>query len=463
MTAHSVIELNITEGAIGNSIPLLVLQDGSISFVVMLWAKHLMLHDIASAESLRTKVCGIGRFYDFFVLVKGGKKVHRNAMLVVLEEFYQARRYGLPVLNWEPVTPQTAKVDEEAVTRFNEWCAENLGVPRLNPTELKLVTSLNFRSQQTFRRAQQHRRNWDKLSHLAPATPAGKGFADVQEFDPQDRHVGSSDYPKKYFPPERVRAFIKTLNLRDALYFLLLFFGGLRASEPLHIFARDITILPDGIARVVVGHPELDSYRWFDAHGRERLTNRAQFLSERYGIGPRNRLAAKHPLHSGWKGMRFDVSRFQTEVYWLRPDAGRLFAKLHIEYMKTIRSRVADNHPFYLVNTSLDSDFGNPVTLSNMNKSFYRAAARVGLSPSEDGVNPHGGRHYYGYFHANVYKTQLEHLQMYMHHVSIESTKVYYNVTKETARAELQKAWETISRDFPEMLCLDPLFHPVLA
>lgn len=461
VTAHSVIELNISEGPIGNSIPLLVLRDGSISFLAMLWAKHLMLHEIVSTESIWTKVSGVGRFYDFLVLVKGGRKIAKNAMRAVLEEFYQARRFGLASLNWKPVSPDTAKADEEAVTQFSEWCSVNLGFAKLNPTERKLVTSLNFRRQLAFRREQKRRRDWDKLSHLAPATLAGRGLVDVQEFDPRDEE-GSADYPKKYFPPERVGVFIKNLNVRDALYFLLLFFGSLRASEPLHIYSGDVTILPDGTARVVLAHPELGSYRWFDAHGKEHSGNRAQFLSERYAIGPRNRLGKKHPLHAGWKGVRFDAGRFETEVYWLRPDAARLFAQLHIEYVKTIRSRVPDNHPFYFVNSSSESDFGNPVTLSNMNKAFYRAAARVGLSSSDDGVNPHGGRHYYGYFHANVYKTQLEHLQLFMHHVSSESTKVYYNVTRETARDELEKAWVTISKDFPETLRLDSLFHPEL-
>jgi hypothetical protein len=43
-TVHSVVDLNVSEGAIGNSIPLLILQDGTISLLVLLWARHLMLH-----------------------------------------------------------------------------------------------------------------------------------------------------------------------------------------------------------------------------------------------------------------------------------------------------------------------------------------------------------------------------------------------------------------------------------
>lgn len=460
VTAHSIIELNISEGAIGNSIPLLILQDGSISFLVLLWAQHLMLHELTSAKNLWTKVCGVGRFYDFLVLVKDGKRIANNAMLIILEEFYQARRFGSTTLNWKPVAPKTAKADEEAVTQFSEWCAANLGLPTLNAVERKLFTSLNFRAQQTFRRKQQHKRTYDKLSHLEPSTLSGKGYSDEREFNPKENNTGALSYIKKYFPPDRVAVFIKSLSIRDALYFLLLFFGGLRASEPLHLYTYDVTIQPDGIAKVVLSHPELGPYRWFDAHGRAHFGNRATFLAERYGIGPRNRLGEKHPLHAGWKGMRYDDGKWESEVFWLRPDAGRLFAQLHVQYMKTIRSRVPDNHPFYFVNTRLNSEFGNPVTLSNMSKAFYRAAARVGLSSSDEGVNPHGGRHYYGFFHANIYKTQLELLQLYMHHVSIDSTKVYYNVTKATARDELKKGWERISNDFPSSLCLDSLFHP---
>jgi integrase len=461
-TAHSIIDLNILEGAVGNTIPLLVLMDGTVSFLALLWARHLMLHANVSPNNLSRKIIALGRFYDYFVLEMSGKKIARDAMVVVLERFYQARRFGLAALNWPPVAPNTARFDEEAVTLFSEWCGKNLGFATINPTERQLVSNLNLRHQLRFRREQSHRANADKLGHLQAATLRGKGIVDVPAYVPPRRDQGSVDYPKKYFPPTKVGEFFRGLSLRDSLYFLLLFFGGLRASEPLHLFVTDVTIQPTGLARVCLSHPELGSYQWSDFHGRECRGNRALFLSQRYGLGPRNWLGERHPLHAGWKGMHFDHGAYETEVYWLREDACRLFATLHIEYMKTVRTRVHDNHPFYFVNNAPGKDFGNPATLSNMNKSFYRGASRVGLSSSDEGVNPHGGRHYFGYFHANVYRTELEMLKLYIHHVSPQSTQVYYSVTPKTAHSELKKAWAKISQDFPESLSLNSLFKPEL-
>ncbi|MFM0390995.1 hypothetical protein [Paraburkholderia phytofirmans] len=456
-TVHSIIDLPIREGPIGSSIPILVLMDGEISQLGLMWARHLMLQEHYSPSSLEKRMSAIGRFYDFYVIEKHAAPVATDALHILLQQFFEARRFGSATMGWETVRPQTAVADVRAVTEFTEWAAKNFGTARVNPTERTLVSSLNLSDQKRYRIKQDGKRNWDQLYHLSPSTEEGKGVVNVPEFNPKsERRVDTVS--KKYFPPTRVAPFIKASPIRDALYFLLIFFGSLRASEPLHIFAGDVSILPDGTARVVLGHPELGPYRWFDSSGKERAGKRVTFLRERYQLGPRHFLGTKHPQHAGWKGMRFDANAYESEVYWLRPDAGRLFAKLHSEYMKSIRLRVTDNHPYYFVNTDPGPDFGNPVTLSNMTKAFERAAQRVGLSASEPGVNPHGGRHFYGFYNANILRTSMEILQMLMHHTSILSTKVYYNLTPEVARIELAKAHAKMEAEIPEMLRMDQLF-----
>jgi integrase len=150
-----------------------------------------------------------------------------------------------------------------------------------------------------------------------------------------------------------------------------------------------------------------------------------------------------------------DGKRCQSEVQWLNDEAGRLFAKLHFQYLNETRCLVRDDHPYYFVNERSGTNFGQPLKLSNAIKLFERAVRRVGLSPSDDGVNPHGGRHFYGYYCASILRLPAETTQKLMHHVSLLSTMGYYHRTAEAARDDLRRAKMAIEADLPTMLKMD--------
>lgn len=455
---HSVVDLPIVEGAIGSTLPFLFLKDGELSIFSLAWARAQSVERAWSPGALHKAVTAVGLFYDFYVIEKQQRPLHPDELFQLVKEFYEARRFGLSSLGWRPVRFKTASDDVRFVSRFTEWCSKNLGLLPVNPVERESLSSLNLGDQRRAFDRFQHRKGWDKLFHLHPSTDEGRGVVEEHRFRPIGRRPRALA-GKKHFPPDKVMSLIRaTPSVRDKLYLLLLVFGGLRASEPLHLFVTDVRIKPDGVAEVVLGHPETGFYQWVDSVKGKQRGNRASFLAERYFLGPRNRLAFRHPLYAGWKGMALDNGqRHESVVNWLIEDAGRLFARLHAQYMHETRSKVRDNHPYYFVNEAPGSYFGLPVKLSNMSKAFERSAQRIGLSASLDGVNPHGGRHFYGFYCASCLRLPVETTQKLMHHESMLSTMDYYALSAEVARSELHKAQVSQAQDLPTMLRMNDL------
>lgn len=451
---HSIVDIPILEGAPGMSLPFLFLEDGELSVLTLAWLRHKLLDEGSGTATLAKAASAIGRFYDFYQIEHKGAALAPDELRLILKKFYEARRFGNEALRWSAVKVSTASADVRAISEFTEWCSDNFGHASVNPLERVLISKLNLKDQTTIRLKQMAKKDWDMLYHLSPATETGKGTTTERAFKPGRGKRKKSVVNNKHFPPDKIwPTIMATPSVRDKLYLLLLFFGGVRISEPLHLFATDVSIQPDGTARLVFGHPQDGTYEWFGPDKKRRVGTRMSFLQERYGRGPRNLLAEKHPLHAGWKGMMpDDGKREESVVHWLREDAGRLFAKLHAEYVRTVRSRVPDTHPYYFVNCRDGDDYGEPLTLSNISKAFNRAVARVGLSSTQPGVNPHGGRHFYGFYCASVLRLSVEATQRLIHHESVLSTQVYYALTADAVRKELLAAQARQELDSPGLL-----------
>ncbi|OLU30646.1 site-specific integrase [Pseudomonas sp. PA27(2017)] len=442
-TAHSIINIPILEGPIGQSLPFLFLIDGELSLLTLAWTRCILLETEPSPSRLSKAVSAIGRFYDFYTLEKASTPVSEGQLTMLLRQFHEARRFGLPSLGWESVRKETAMADVRAISEFSDWCADNFGHVAANPVETSLITNLSLKDQMTAKFRSAARSKWNMLHHLYGSTAEGQGIVSQREFVPQAKKFKPT-YTPEHFPPNKIWEAIGSCpSLRDKLFLILLFFGGLRISEPLHLFVTDVSVGADGVAIVVLGHPKDGQYKWVDRSGKNRRGNRQEFLKERYGIGPRNYLAENHPMHAGWKGMTADNgSKAESQVHWLRPDAGRLFAKLHSKYMKTERAHIPDNHPYYFANFQPGEFFGGPLKLSNASKSFYRAAKRAGLRTSNPGVNPHGARHFFGFYCASILQLSLERTNKIMHHASLQSTEIYYHLSMESVRKALKEAHE---------------------
>jgi len=411
----------------------------------------MMVEENLSPMHLFKCVSAVGDLYDFYMQCYRERLVAPNELPGLMRDFFMALAYGNSALGWKPVGRKSAKKKVRYVSEFSKYCSENFGTIQVNPIEKKFLGELNIRDQLQYYKKMEHKKTWDFLDHLTPTTEQGQGIITNFSFNPKMGRI-SQNRNKNYFPPEKVLKLISaTPNIRDKLAFILLFFGGLRESELLHLYVTDITT-PNGEAEINISHPELSLYRWQDQFRGNQTGARQYFLNERYGLTPRNKLGINNPNHAGWKGMMYaKKDDYEAEFYWLLPEMSRYFAKLHRIYLHQYRAGIADNHPYYFINLQGDS-FGTPLKLSNFNKSFYRAAERIGLSSKDAGVAPHGARHFYGYFLASYLKIPIDRAQRMLRHASINSTRVYYSLDEKIIRDELRKAYEKIAEEIPAFI-----------
>ncbi|MCY1451785.1 hypothetical protein D9M71_686680 [compost metagenome] len=149
--------------------------------------------------------------------------------------------------------------------------------------------------------------------------------------------------------------------------------------------------------------------------------------------------------------MMYTKKKYEAGVHWLLPEIGRLFAKLHRRYLHEYRTGIPDSNPYYFVNFQ-GEHFGTPLKISNLTKSFCRAARKVGLNPYSPGISPHGARHFYGHFCASYLKVPIEQAQIMLRHAKISSTQVYYSIDERTIRDELIKGYEKMKSEIPNFI-----------
>lgn len=448
----------------GVAIPLLIIGDGEISLFAASYVRNILFEGGDPGTALKV-VKAIGRFYDFYTLEKGSPRLDQRGMTLLVKQFYEVRRHGLASLGWPPVQVSTAQNDLRYITQFSLFCATNFGHVEANPSEVILLSQLSGAEFHMWMASAQARKKWDLLFHVFTATDEGQGKITRPQFYPDKYKRGKKKHRSvEHFPPQYVLPFI--LNggsIRDRLCWLLLFFGGIRISELLHIFVRDITFNhTDGTAKVALAHPENGVVDWIGSDGKRKNGVRESFLREKYSLIPRNQYPANHAFRSGWKTMVLDnAKRSESEIHWTNPEMGRLFWRLHQEYMRSVRLRVADDHPYYFV-SQRGGDFGHPLKLSNLSKQFYRCAERIGIVLPALGVHPHGARHFYGYYSASWLKLSIERVQKMMHHAQQSSTEVYYALDSKVMRDELARAHAQMTKSLPNFLKNQQLYALLL-
>lgn len=260
--------------------------------------------------------------------------------------------------------------------------------------------------------------------------------------------------PSKRFPSDQIEALLfkgfivprkqqahqieQRLNLRDILITMLLHYGGLRMSEPFHLYVHDV--LPDPVhperAFVRVFHPSqgLAPPDWIGPNGRPMVCNREAYLRGRYGLRPRHQYAQTDQLHAGWKGRTVDSPENFLHVHWFPTWSGALFSKFWALYMFQ-RSRLDCQHPFAFVTLT-----GKPYSVDSYWRMHRRAVERIGLLHSKAlGTSPHGHRHDYG---GRLSRCEVDPLvvKQTMHHASIESQLVYTAPEEEQISASLEAA-----------------------
>ena len=221
----------------------------------------------------------------------------------------------------------------------------------------------------------------------------------------------------------KVGNFTQQRNLRDMLITILMHFGGLRVSEPFHLFVEDIMENPNhrGEALVKLYHPD---------SRRKRLA--------KMGLRTRTDKRNPHSYYSGWKNR--DINEVTT-VKWFPVEAGKWFWDLWVLYMTQQRVEAPQNriHPF-----AFTSRNGDPASYGNFQQAHKRAVERIGLVVAkENGTTPHSHRHRYG---SDVWETTKDPviLQKVLRHSSPLSQYVYIHPSDETIRSELHNGFSAL-------------------
>lgn len=288
---------------------------------------------------------------------------------------------------------------------------------------------------------------------------------DTRSFDAPD-HV---QFPRKYLGSLFREGFTVTRgskisevheDLTAKLAATLCAFGGLRRSEPLHLWVSDVQRV-DGAPTVFLHHP-VNARVTHEIHGG---MTRQEYLRTFCGMEPRN-LGGGRP-HAGWKGIKCN-DEWWAPLYWLPFDGVEdIFWATFQEYISEVRPRLMHqrrrrglrDHPFLLVcaggsNHEGDEEAaGDPYTYAAFGKAWARALGRLRVKYCDEalvvskrlGTTLHGPRHLYGALLAEL-EISPKHIQECMHHISPLSQLTYTKPRNEHVDAMLSAAAEKTRR-----------------
>lgn len=344
-------------------------------------------------------------------------------------------------LYWFGLSRTRAKVMVSHLTAYSDYLAvsknnENL---RLNPfreatkyEQLLELASYYHRKSNTFLShllddsASREEQKYSRTVHVHAGTQ--HRISDVKAF-PEDQigELLTVGFVKRGVSP--VAPISRRVDLGNVLITYLLAFGGLRVSEPFHIYLVDITCDNDGCAVVKVYHPE----EGLVSNTSGQSETRRKYLLKNFGLLPRTDNLNKKSYYAGWKDPALNSDRF-FYVDWFPRSAGIEFYELFKVYVESVRAantmgfdakgnahlKDSARHPFAFVNRD-----GAPKSYSKFVEQFADAVKRVGLVPRKNnGTTPHGLRHAYGKRLKNS-GVSGELITKAMNHKSLSSKEVY--------------------------------------
>lgn len=416
-------------------------------------------------SSAQARIAGaVGRLYDFWLAAPPATPVDESQFM---DRFAVAVIHGTIHdgddalgLFWPRSSKKKARQVLRIVTEFTDFCAQASNSVPLNPTrEVRFIERI--RSYQ----AQAHRKKYDLLAHLQTNDQKHARAAMARRVTlPRDNRVVLARPP--FFPFHRTLNLIyegfrlsqsgpywKQYNVRDMMMVILQRFGGLRASEPLHLFVQDVApILVEGkadgqmTARVRLFHPIEGATEYIEPGSRpprRRRGSREEFLRVVFDRPPRNSSKWTSSAWVGWKDLLLEDSKNKCAfVHFFPEEWGVTFYQLYTIYISHVRPAKLD-HPYLFVSGS-KGDYA-PLTRDAYTESLARAVRRIGLeSRREDGTTSHGLRHAYGQMLEQL-EMSKEFIQIMMHHKSVLSQEPYTKKTAQHLQAALDKARRQIA------------------
>ncbi len=396
-------------------------ENPRISYTVAKYARYLQREGHASYESIRKSVLAIGKLRDYYILVYQRRDLNAGDMKTLLEDFLFDYDHG-SVLGWKSATNNDYLVARNAIADYVQFLCTLTSGLTLDKAEYQFIDECR-RAYVNASRAHE-----SLLFHTKKRAFKKRGGR-------KKNAIGLRQY--KPFPPHLIDELIQeTENIRDKLLLACAAFGGRRISEYLNLFLEDVEVI--GIEfNMTLRHPMQASMSWRNIAGSKVSGTRREYLKSMFNLTPRPDHGAQSSK-AGWKGILFENEAAKSaSVYFIR-DSRQELAKLHRRYIHEFLPRVKKgNHPYYFV-----SEEGKPLTVKAAENLFKLACKRLekkhGISLR--GYGFHSLRHYYGFFHADVLKTDLLLIRQYMGHINLSSTAVYAHISPETARKALALA-----------------------
>jgi len=435
-------------------------------------AQYLLLN-INKGKTWRTNsIQSVRMFMDFIAATQSSYESPSEAF----KGFVDACRYGTKDMQgndpsglyWNPLSNKRGNVLIKHLTMYTDYLANTKDNEKLRLNPFKKAT----RYEEIVELAAYYHRNKNTfLSHLNDGRE-DRGKAELARVVAMRTQRGATSEYIKNFPEEHVSALVlegfkkkgvlptssiyKRVDLGNVLITYLLVYGGLRVSEPFHIYLDDVLKDEDGCAIVKVYHPEEGFAPCVDAN--RKPETRASFLAKKFGLLPRNNDANPKNYYAGWKDPALHVGNF-FYVNWFPRSAGIEFYKLFKVYIENVRIRQTTeinskgamvlkenaNHPFVFVNRD-----GAPKSYHKYVEQFKRAVERIGLTSRKDlGTTPHGCRHYYGQSLKNS-GVDGQIITRALHHRSPDSKDVYTEANEKTVKNALIAGSTKMIRNFAD-------------
>lgn len=438
------------------AMPALLICDGSSTF----------FHRELLASSLKFTANGWSSSHiDRYVLAmrgltqyyfaRGAPTLDENSLVLLVWDYLSARLYGTTgvgegdelQLFWKPNRWSTVRHDCRAIADYSDYCSSTYGDFPL----LKSIRVPHKAGGYSFVELQ-------KLKSIVESSLLGHlrllGKAPMKTPMPGRRQPSTSGLGRAVMTEQQAWDLIdadKNPVLR--MIWLLGFFGGPRISEQLNMWRNDVLpgdcrelLFRDDPFRenclVVLANPWESTY--CTSLG-DATKNRRQYLRERYARHPRPDLKQLDGgLHraqwAGWKSMlETNENRHISQVFWSDPEAAAEYWRLH-QWLMERHGEIGTSkrHPYLYINTDTrrPESVGEPITLSNVGKSFERAVKRIGLEPYRFGANRHGMRHFYKQYLQERGMSPMVR-KLFMRHVSIESQNAYGGLNAQAVRNAL--------------------------
>jgi|AntDeeMinimDraft_8_1070380.scaffolds.fasta_scaffold00452_1 hypothetical protein len=475
---HVVVKQRIAISGGNITIPVVYLKNGDKVTRVQVLIEYFLDNSGRSQQWMRYRARAFGYFFDYCCSLNSitthlnshniHRKILRGFLLSLLNGTINHEDASDPLkLYWTPTSFDIVKRLSKALNDIVDYSLEsglineNLisrkssTIPQSEPTSIKFLYVANKIKKHSF------------LSHLVNAEHLAKRLNRKAKLHPHflKPPPNKGQLAPKRFPEELVAplfnyGFIKdenAINLEDReditakMICLLLFFGGLRETEPLHIWINDIAPVDGYGFKVIQRHPS-DALTYIAG---ENIT-RNEYL-RKIGRLPRN-LEYSKSRKAGWKNLALDDNN-QALVYFIHEGAEELFVQMYNYYINEYRPKRMEvltknnkiQHPFLFVSSGVDrnsgkSYIGEPYSASALRDAFDSALNRVEKKLGiciprgrHNNTHPHSARHFYiGKLKDAGVEPKI--IQLSVKHGSIESQNAYDLPTQE----RVQQVMDTV-------------------